>query len=147
MTDEYPKLLKTEQVAELLGMSADKVRRAARDGTLPVYRLPGGRTHRFFRDEILEWEVQARLSGWGVPRWPTLALVRSKEKKPDHAKGILRQFCIFSLKPTLQRAYIFHRRTDWRGCAFFFALVLSNIDILQGYEEIQFALLHILADF
>jgi excisionase family DNA binding protein len=55
MTDEHPQILKTEQVAELLGMSVDMVRRAARDGTLPAYRLPGGRTHRFFRNEILEW--------------------------------------------------------------------------------------------
>jgi hypothetical protein len=31
------------------------VRRYAREGRLPAYRLPGGRTFKFFRDEIYEF--------------------------------------------------------------------------------------------
>ncbi|MEX1134149.1 MAG: helix-turn-helix domain-containing protein, partial [Acidimicrobiia bacterium] len=40
------------QVAELLGMNVQMVRRYAREGRLPAYKLPGGRTFKFFRDEI-----------------------------------------------------------------------------------------------
>jgi hypothetical protein len=31
------------------------VRRYAREGRLPAYKLPGGRTFKFFRDEIYEF--------------------------------------------------------------------------------------------
>jgi excisionase family DNA binding protein len=62
MTDEYPQILKTEQVAELLGMSTGMVRRAAREGRIPAYRLPGGRTYRYFPGEVLEW-LESRSSG------------------------------------------------------------------------------------
>ena len=63
MTDEYPKILKTEQVAELLGMDVRTVRKAAREGKLPAYRLPGERTFRFFRDEIVEWSQSQSSEG------------------------------------------------------------------------------------
>ena len=42
-------------VAEMLGMNVQVVRRMAREGTIPAYRLPGGRSFRFFRDEVLDW--------------------------------------------------------------------------------------------
>ena len=42
-------------VAELLGMNVQVVRRMAREGSIPCYRIPGGRPFRFFRDEVLEW--------------------------------------------------------------------------------------------
>ena len=45
----------TEQVAVLLGMNVQMVRKAAREGTLPAYRLPGGRAYKFFREELYEW--------------------------------------------------------------------------------------------
>ena len=38
-----------------LGMNVQVVRRMAREGTIPAYRLPGGRSFRFFRDEVLDW--------------------------------------------------------------------------------------------
>ncbi|NIR41341.1 MAG: helix-turn-helix domain-containing protein, partial [Actinobacteria bacterium] len=47
--------LDTAMVAELLGMNIQVVRRMAREGQIPSYRLPGGRTFRFFRDEIFDW--------------------------------------------------------------------------------------------
>ena len=52
---EFPPVLDTGLVAELLGMNVQVVRRLAREGQIPAYRLPGGRAFRFFRDEVLEW--------------------------------------------------------------------------------------------
>jgi excisionase family DNA binding protein len=53
--EEYPQVLDTAMVAEMLGMNVQVVRRMAREGQIPAYRLPGGRSFRFFRDEVLEW--------------------------------------------------------------------------------------------
>jgi excisionase family DNA binding protein len=52
---EYPEVMDSAMVAEMLGMNVQIVRRMAREGEIPAYRLPGGRTFRFFRDEVLEW--------------------------------------------------------------------------------------------
>ena len=54
-TDDYPPILDAAQVAELLGMNVQMVRRYAREGRLPAYKLPGGRTFKFFRDEVYEF--------------------------------------------------------------------------------------------
>ncbi len=54
MTEELPPILDTTQVAELLGMNIQMVRRYAREGRIPAYKLPGGRTFKFFRDEVIE---------------------------------------------------------------------------------------------
>ena len=56
MTGQYPRILKTEQVAEILCIKPGTVRKAAREGKLPAYRLPDTRTYFFFRDEVLEWQ-------------------------------------------------------------------------------------------
>ena len=55
MAEDYPSILDAAQVAELLGMNVQMVRRYAREGRLPAYKLPGGRTFKFFRDEIYEF--------------------------------------------------------------------------------------------
>lgn len=55
MPDEFPPILDTAMAAELLSMNVDVVRRMARDGELPAYRLPGARAFRFFRDELMEY--------------------------------------------------------------------------------------------
>lgn len=55
MAEEYPPILDAAQVAELLSMNVQMVRRYAREGRLPAYKLPGGRTFKFFRDEIFEF--------------------------------------------------------------------------------------------
>lgn len=55
MAEDYPPILDAAQVAELLGMNVQMVRRYAREGRLPAYRLPGGRTFKFFRDEVYEF--------------------------------------------------------------------------------------------
>ena len=54
-SQDLPQILDAAQVAELLGMNVQMVRRYAREGRLPAYKLPGGRTFKFFRDEILEF--------------------------------------------------------------------------------------------
>ncbi len=54
-TDDYPPILDAAQVAELLGMNVQMVRRYAREQRLPAYKLPGGRTFKFFRDEIYDF--------------------------------------------------------------------------------------------
>jgi excisionase family DNA binding protein len=56
MTDAHdlPPILDAAQVAELLGMNVQMVRKYAREGRLPAYKLPGGRTFKFFREEIFE---------------------------------------------------------------------------------------------
>jgi len=58
MTDDLPQILDTAHVAELLGMNIQMVRKYAREGRIPAYRLPGGRTFRFFRDEIFDFVRQ-----------------------------------------------------------------------------------------
>ena len=54
----YPPILDAAQVAELLSMNVQMVRKYAREGRIPAYRLPGGRTFKFFRDEIFEFVRQ-----------------------------------------------------------------------------------------
>lgn len=56
MTDAHdlPPILDAAQVADLLGMNVQMVRKYAREGRLPAYKLPGGRTFKFFREEIFE---------------------------------------------------------------------------------------------
>jgi len=55
MAEDYPPILDAAQVAELLGMNVQMVRRYAREGRLPAYKLPGGRTFKFFRDEVYQF--------------------------------------------------------------------------------------------
>jgi excisionase family DNA binding protein len=45
----------TAMVAELLAMSPVHIRRLARDGVIPAYRIDGMRAFKFKRDEILNW--------------------------------------------------------------------------------------------
>jgi len=54
-TEDLPPILDAAQVAELLGMNVQMVRKYAREGRIPAYRLPGGRVFRFFRDEIIDF--------------------------------------------------------------------------------------------
>lgn len=55
VNEDLPPILDAAQVAELLGMNVQMVRRYAREGRLPAYKLPGGRTFKFFRDEVFEF--------------------------------------------------------------------------------------------
>lgn len=53
--EDLPPILDAAQVAELLGMNVQMVRRYAREGRLPAYKLPGGRTFKFFRDDLFDF--------------------------------------------------------------------------------------------
>ena len=53
--EDLPPILDAAQVADLLGMNIQMVRRYAREGRIPAYKLPGGRTFKFFRDEVFEF--------------------------------------------------------------------------------------------
>lgn len=55
MAEDFPPILDATHVAELLGMNVQMVRKYAREGRIPAYRLPGGRTFKFFRDEVFEF--------------------------------------------------------------------------------------------
>lgn len=56
--DDLPPILDAAQVADLLGMNIQMVRRYAREGRIPAYKLPGGRTFKFFRDEVFDFVRQ-----------------------------------------------------------------------------------------
>lgn len=53
--DDYPPVLDAGQVARLLGLNIDYVRRLSREGVIPAHRLPGGRSFRYLKDEIIDW--------------------------------------------------------------------------------------------
>jgi excisionase family DNA binding protein len=52
---DYPPVLDAAQVARLLGLHIDTVRKLSREGSLPAHRLPGGRSFRYLKDEVLDW--------------------------------------------------------------------------------------------
>lgn len=52
---EYPSVIDTAQVAELLQMNVQMVRKYAREGRLPAYQLPGSRVYRFIYSEIIDY--------------------------------------------------------------------------------------------
>lgn len=55
MASDYPPVLDAAMVADLLSMNIDTVRRLSREGVIPAHRVPGGRTFKYLKDEILEW--------------------------------------------------------------------------------------------
>jgi len=48
-------VLQTADVANILALDVQVVRRFVREGRLPAYRIPGGRKYYFFKDEIFAW--------------------------------------------------------------------------------------------
>lgn len=53
--DDYPDILTSALVAELLDMNLDYVRKMSREGKIPAHKMPGGRAFRYFKDEIVTW--------------------------------------------------------------------------------------------
>jgi len=51
----------TAMVGELLQMSQVHVRRLAREGVIPAYRIEGVRAFKFKRDEVLSWFESQRV--------------------------------------------------------------------------------------
>ena len=54
-TYDYPPIMDTAMVGEFLQMSPVHVRRLAREGVIPAYRIDGVRAFKFKRDEVLAW--------------------------------------------------------------------------------------------
>lgn len=52
---DYPSVIDTAEVAELLRMNVQMVRKYAREGRLPAYQLPGSRVYRFIYSEIIDY--------------------------------------------------------------------------------------------
>lgn len=55
MADDFPPVLDAAMVADLLDMNIDTVRRLSREGVIPSHRVPGGRTFKYLKDEVLDW--------------------------------------------------------------------------------------------
>jgi excisionase family DNA binding protein len=55
VAEDYPPVMDAAMVAELLGMNIDTVRRLSREGVIPAHRVPGGRTFKYLKDEVIEW--------------------------------------------------------------------------------------------
>ena len=53
--DDFPQVMDAAMVASMLGMSIDSVRRLSRENVIPSHRLPGGRTFRYLKDEVIAW--------------------------------------------------------------------------------------------
>jgi excisionase family DNA binding protein len=75
---DYPPILSTAQVAELLGLSTRTVMNMAADGRLPARRLPGSRKYQFFLKEIIEALDASRV----VPEEPVV------EAQPEPVKPV-----------------------------------------------------------
>jgi excisionase family DNA binding protein len=58
---DYPPIMDTAMVGELLQMSAVHIRRLAREGVIPAYRIEGVRAFKFKRDEVLSWFESQRV--------------------------------------------------------------------------------------
>ncbi len=52
--NEYPPIVTTAQVAELLGLNPRTVLLMVADGRLPASRLPGSRKFHFFLDDVID---------------------------------------------------------------------------------------------
>jgi len=48
-------VMTADQVASLLRVTVDYVRRLSRDGLIPAHRLPGGLSYRYLRSGVLGW--------------------------------------------------------------------------------------------
>lgn len=52
---DFPDIMTAQQVAEMLHMSLDYVRKLSREGKIPSHKLPGGSHFRYFKEEIVDW--------------------------------------------------------------------------------------------
>ncbi len=72
---QYPPILTTAQVAELLGLNVRTVMVMANDGRLPASRLPGSRKYHFILEDVL-----ATLADHRIPQ--PVAATREVVKEP-----------------------------------------------------------------
>lgn len=59
--NQYPPILTTAQVAELLGLNVRTVMVMANDGRLPASRLPGSRKYHFVLEDVLATLARHRI--------------------------------------------------------------------------------------
>jgi excisionase family DNA binding protein len=76
---EYPPIMDSSHVAEMLGMSVSHLRHLVRTGQIPAHRMPGGRAIKFYRDELEEW----------LKDLPTAAI--NYDSKPEPTKRRVRR--------------------------------------------------------
>jgi excisionase family DNA binding protein len=67
---QYPPILTTAQVAELLGLNVRTVMAMALDGRLEASRLPGSRKYHFFLENVLDTLSQHRVGPEPKPSAP-----------------------------------------------------------------------------
>jgi excisionase family DNA binding protein len=76
--EQYPPILTTAQVAELLDLNARTVLLMAADGRLPASRLPGSRKFHFFLEDVLDTLKQHRVT---PPPPPAKKSARAAKKR------------------------------------------------------------------
>ena len=54
MMEGFGRIMDAGEVAEMMGMDVQMIRKYAREQRIQAYRLPGTRTFKFFRNEILQ---------------------------------------------------------------------------------------------
>ena len=81
-------VLNAEETARLLEMDVLKVRRLAKQGRIPAFRIPGGRKYKFFRSEVVAYatavaaEAAAKESAAAVAEEPADAPAAAPEVAP-----------------------------------------------------------------
>ena len=78
--EQYPPILTTAQVAELLDLNPRTVLLMAADGRLPASRLPGSRKFHFFLEDVLDTLKQHRVAPFPPP---TKKPARGAKTRPD----------------------------------------------------------------
>lgn len=77
---DYPPIMDTAMVGELLQMSPVHVRRLARDGVIPAYRIEGVRAFKFKRDEILGWFEAQRVDSTAATVGQSAAVAGAEQR-------------------------------------------------------------------
>jgi excisionase family DNA binding protein len=77
---QYPPILTTAQVAELLGLNVRTVMVMANDGRLPASRLPGSRKYHFLLEDVLATLSQHRIVQTPPDKAPTKAAAGGTRK-------------------------------------------------------------------
>ncbi|MXZ07490.1 MAG: helix-turn-helix domain-containing protein [Acidimicrobiia bacterium] len=54
MMEGFGRIMDAGEVAEMMGMDVQMIRKYAREQRIQAYRLPGTRTFKFFQNEVLD---------------------------------------------------------------------------------------------
>lgn len=75
LQEQYPPIISTSMVAEILGLNVRTILLMAQDGRLPASRIPGSRSYRYYLADVVQMLDDNRL----VPE--------SGEQELETAKG------------------------------------------------------------